>query len=327
MRRLGVVAAAIGFGGAACTAEAADRLLFARPAPWVVPVALPANGAKSDAAAVKLLLDEQVDLQPGVQTRYSETAFRIQTPQGLGAGAVNFAWNPDHQTVTVHKLLIRRGAQVIDVLAGGQQFTVVRRESNLENAVLDGELIATIQPEGVQVGDVIDFTVSVADRDPALARHIEQIVGTWNGLPIERAHVHVQWPSGIAMHLRASGGLVLPKQQRRGGLSSIEISQDDVQPLNLPKGAPQRFQYGRLIELSDFASWSETAGLLAPLFAKAAVVSADDPLNAEITRILSASSDPVGRATAALALVQDRVRYVALLLNNGGLVPAAAGTT
>ena len=56
------------------------------------------------------------------------------------------------------------------------------------------------------------------------------------------------------MHLRASGGLVLPKQQRRGGLSSIEISQDDVQPLNLPKGAPQRFQYGRLIELSDFAS-------------------------------------------------------------------------
>ena len=328
MRQLAVITAAIGLAGAASAAEAADKLVFAPPAPWVVPVALPATAAKSDAAAIKLLLvDEQVDLQPGVQTRYSETAYRIQTPQGLAAGAVNFAWNPDHQTVTVHKLLIRRGTQVIDVLAGGQQFTVVRRESNLENAVLDGELTATIQPEGVQVGDVIDFTVSVADRDPAIGRHIEQIVGTWNGLPVERAHVRVQWPSGIAMHLRAAGGVVLPKQQRHAGMSSIEISQDDVQPLNLPKGAPRRFHYGRLVELSDFARWSETADLLAPLFAKAAVVASDDPLNAEITRIRAASTDPVARATAALALVQDRVRYVALLLDNGGLVPAAAGTT
>lgn len=125
----------------------------------------------------------------------------------------------------------------------------------------------------------------------------------------------------------ANGGLALPKLQRRGGLSSIELAQDDVQPLNLPKGAPLRFHYGRMIELSDFASWSAPASLLAPLFAKAAEIAPADPLNAEVAKIRTASTNPAVRATAALALVQDRIRYVALLLNNGGLVPATAGTT
>ncbi len=325
MRRMAAIVWAL---ASASAANASDRLALAPPASWVVPVAVPDASTKGDTTAVQLLLsDQQVDLQPETQTSYSETAYRIQTPQGLPAGAVSFAWNPDLQSVTVHKLLVRRGARVIDVLASGQKFTIVRRESNLENAVLDGQLTATIQPEGLQVGDIIDFSVSIANHDPALGRHVEQFAAAWNGFPLVRAHLHAQWPTAVPVRLRATGGLVLPKLQHRGSLTSFDITMDDVQPINPPKGAPARFARGRIIEASDFHSWSEAAALISPLFAKAAELSADDPLNAEIERIRSASADPVMRATAALALVQERVRYVALLLNNGGLVPAPAGTT
>ena len=317
-----VLAAALGAGAAG----AADKLVMAPPPAWVQPVSPPAT-SKPDSAAIHLILqDQQVDLEPGRQTRYSESVARIQTPQGLSAANIAFAWNPDTSTATVHKLQIHRGDKVIDLLAT-QSFTVVRRENNLENAMIDGVLTATLQPEGVQVGDVIDFAVSVTDSDPALKSHVEEIGGGWNGAPVDRVHLRVQWPSNVPLRLREAVGLPSLKPVRKNGLSSVELSMDALQPLPLPKGAPLRYTEVRQFEMSDFASWSDLAALMAPLYAKAAVLPAASPLKAEIATIAGQSADPKARAEAALALVQDRVRYVFLGMNDGGLVPADADTT
>jgi len=328
--RAALMGASVGIivAAAACPVLAADKLAVTPPPFWVVPVATPTDDGKGDGAPVKVLLrDEQVDLSPGKITRYSEGIIKVQTPQGLSAGAVSFTWNPDSQSATVHKLQIRRGAQIIDVLASGQNFTVMRRETNLENAVLDGQLTASIQPEGLQVGDIIDFSVSIITSDPAVGNHVEQIGAMWNGVPIARAHLRTQWPSSVPMRLQANGGLALPKVVRRNGLSSIELSMDNIQPLVLPKGAPPRYQYGRLIEMTDLASWDGIVALMAPLYAKAEQLPADGAVQKEIAKIRAASPDPKARAEAALALVQDRIRYVFLGMNDGGLVPADAEAT
>lgn len=309
-------------------ADAADKLTIAPPGAWVVPIAVPADDGKGDDAAVKLLLhDQQDDLQPGRITRYLETVFKVQTPQGLPAGAVSFAWNPDIQVATVHKLQIRRGKQVIDVLASGQSFTILRRETNLENAMLDGQLTASIQPEGLQVGDIIDFALSITTIDPAIGGHVEDVGATWNGLPFARAHLSAQWPSSLSMRIQPSGGILQPKLIRKGNLSSIDVAMDNVQPLPLTKGAPARYQYGRLIEMTDAPSWDSIVALMAPLYAKAETLSTNSPVQTEIAKIKAASSDPKTRAEAALALVQDRVRYVFIGMNDGGLVPTDADTT
>jgi len=308
--------------------EKVEKLAFGPAPAWVKPSVIPPVDAKADEVAVKLLLeDEQYDLQPAHQTRWFETAYQIQTPQGLGAGLVSFSWNPDFESPTVHKLLIRRGDKVIDVLASGQTFTVLRRETNLENAVLDGELTASIQPEGLQVGDIIDFSASVAGTDPALGHHLEAFGAAWNGLNIARAHLRAQWPASVPIQLRSVGGLPTLKPVRAGGLASIELSQDNLKIVTPPKGAPTRYFYGRSVQLSDFSSWNGVADLMGPLFAKAATLPPAGPLQAEVAKLLAISPDPVKRAEAALALVQDRVRYVLLATNDGGLVPADAETT
>ena len=307
-------------------AGAADKLVMAPPPAWVQPVAAPAVGKPDGAGTHIILQDQQVDLEPGRQTRYSETVFRIQTPQGLSGANVAFAWNPDTSTATVHKLQIRRGDKLIDVLAS-QSFTVVRRESNLENATIDGVLTATLQPEGVQVGDVVDFAVSITEADPALKSHVEEIGGGWNSAPMDRVHMRVQWPSSVPLRMSEAVGLPPLKPVRKGGQSSVELTMDAVQPLPLPKGAPLRYRLVRQFEMSDFANWADLADLMAPLYVKAATLPATGALKAEIATIAQASSDPKARATAALALVQDRVRYVFLGMNDGGLVPADAETT
>jgi tetratricopeptide (TPR) repeat protein len=308
--------------------EKVEKLAFGPAPAWVKPLVIPPVDAKADEVAVKLLLqDEQYDLQPAHQTRWFESAYQIQTPQGLAAGRVSLSWNPDFEAPTIHKLLIRRGDKIIDVLASGQTFTVMRRETNLENAVLDGELTASIQPEGLQVGDIIDFSASISGSDPALGRHLETGTATWNGLNIARAHMRAQWPASVPIQLRSTGGLATLKPVKAGGLASVELSQDDLKIVTPPKGAPMRYLYGRSVQISDFSSWSGVADLMGPLFVKAATLPPAGPLQAEVAKLVAISPDPVKRAEAALALVQDRVRYVLLATNDGGLVPADAETT
>lgn len=326
MRKLVLaLAAAVGFSS---PVDAADKPAIGPAPEWVKPVALPPAPLKADGAAVRVLLsDQQVFLVKGRQTVYSEVAFRIQTPQGLAAGNTSFAWRPDTDTVTVHKLLIRRGDQVIDVLASGQTFTVVRREQNLESATLDGVLTANIQPEGLQVGDILDFAASVTSSDPVLKGHVEQVAGAWNGLSIGRAHLRMQWPATISAGLRSTGSLPPLKPVKVNGVTSVELSLDNVEPIISPKGAPARYGIGRRIELTDFGSWADLGALMAPLYQQAALLPVKGPLRAEFERIRGLSPDPKTRAEAALTLVQDRIRYVALAMGAGGLVPASAETT
>lgn len=309
-------------------AYAADRPVMGPAPAWVKPVAPQSAPAKADEAPIRILLsDQQVALEPGRQTVYSETSLKIQTPQGLTAGNISLPWRPETDVITVHKLLIRRGDQTIDVLKSGQTFTVLRREQNLESATLDGVLTANIQPEGLQVGDTLEFAASVSSSDPTLQGHVEQIAGAWNGFQIGRAHLRMQWPTSLPVRLRQTASLPALKPTKTGDTSSVEISLDNVEPVIPPKGALPRYRIGRLIEATDYASWSDLGALMAPLYEKAAAIPAQGPLRSELERIQGLSSDPKVRIEAALALVQDRVRYVALAMGAGGYVPADAETT
>lgn len=308
-------------------AWADDKPVIGPVPEWVKPTAIPAARETNDDAPVKILLmDQQMLFERGKVSVYGDLALRIQSGQGLAAGSVSLPWRPELDVLTVHKLLIHRGDEVIDVLASGQTFTVMRREANLEVAMLDGMLTANIQPEGLRVGDTMQLAYTLAVSDPTLQGHVEQLAGMWNGMPVVRANFRAQWPSDMKVRLRAAEAPEL-KRSNQDGVTVVELTADDIEPIPPPEGAPLRFSLLRLIELSDFSSWSEVSALMAPLYEKAARIPREGPLRMELDRIRGASADPRTRAEAALALVQERVRYVALLMGVGGLVPADAETT
>src|SRR3569833_3461660 len=175
-------------------AHAADKLLFGPPPAWVHPQAVePQAGGDQSAPVRTLMLDQQVHFAPGERTIYSHLDLKIQTPQGLTAGNLSLQWNPDTDELTVHKLVFRRGDQVIDALASGQTFTTLRREQNLELATLDGMLTANIQPEGLQAGDILEIETSQTSRNPVFAGHVEATVGPIV-YPVDHYHLQLSWP-------------------------------------------------------------------------------------------------------------------------------------
>jgi len=312
---------------AATSACAQTNVTIAPPEAWVKPVPIPAT-APPDSAAVRFLLqDIQTRFGPDGDETYGENAIRFQTPQGLQAGTVALPWNPETDTLTVHKVHIVRGDKVIDVLAAGQTFTVLRRETNLDLATLDGVLTAAMQPEGLQVGDVLDVAFTVKHRDPALQGRSQTLTGDLAAIPIARLHIRQVWPTGKAMRWKETDGIAAPVVTKTADGTELVLDIPNAERTQPPKQAPPRFSNTGLLETSEFADWSDVAAVMSPLFDKAAVLKPDSALNAEIAKIRAASSDPKVQAAAALRLVQDNVRYVYLGINDGGYVPAAADVT
>jgi tetratricopeptide (TPR) repeat protein/transglutaminase-like putative cysteine protease len=321
------LAAAI--GGLASVADAADKPVFAPAPDWVK--AAPANLTPSKSAAgtavAFLLMDTQVKLTAQGSTTYQELVATAQAPQGLQAlGAVNLDWRPDTDRLIIHKLHILRDGKVIDALANGPGFTVLRRETKLEEAALDGTLTAAMQLEGLQVGDTLDFAYSTERADPILRGRVQQVFPL-NEAPVSHLRVRALWPTALAVKPKLSEIEAPFDVQTHGDTTEAMLSLDDTQSYQAPKLAPARFLRGRELELSNFASWNDVSGVLEPAFAEASRIAPGSPLQAEIKKIADQSQDPKARAQAALSLVQDQVRYVFLGLDGGGLRPASADQT
>jgi tetratricopeptide (TPR) repeat protein len=311
------------------TIHAADKPERGPIPSWVQPTVLPTDNGSADDAAVKVLLsDWQFNFSASADEAYFASAMRIQTSQGLaGVGTIAVPWNPATDVLTVHKLQIDRGDQTIDVLAGGQDFTVLRRENSLEYATLNGILTAVIQPAGLQVGDTVEVAFSIKRSTPVLAGSSEWLVSGWPNIPLAHVKVRGRWTAPTAIRWKASDSLTGVRETHDGDTTEVVATLDDMAPLSSPKGAPARYARSRWIEFSSFKSWAEISARLAPLYAQAATLTPESPLKNEISSIRSATTDKGSRAMAALALVQDKVRYVFLGMNDGALVPASADLT
>jgi TPR repeat protein/transglutaminase-like putative cysteine protease len=326
-----VRAIAFGIGVALCasTTFAADQPAYAPPSGWVRQLTIPQAEAPNDGSPIQpLLINRQANLTSDGDEIFLEQAFKVLTPEGLNL-VTNFTatWDPSTDLLTIHKLHILRGGTVIDLLAGGKTFVVLRRETNLELAMLDGRLTATMQPEGLQVGDVLDMAMTLKHKDPILAGYSTAQDRLSHFGVAERVYMRALWPKTKAMRWRETDGLA-PAQISPTPLGSeLVIDMSRVEAPKPPRGAPARFADLGTLEVSEFASWADVARLVAPLYEKAETLAADSPLRVQIEKIAAAATDPKLRALAALRLVQEQTRYALLAMSDAGLVPADADVT
>ena len=317
----------------ACSAPAyaGEQVLFGPPPQWVIDFDAPTGPADAADATADMpvrarMSDFQTRLEPRGVTHYIAIELEFVQPDGLSAGDISLSWQPEFDELTVHHVLIERGDEVIDVLGEGQTFTVLRREQNLDAATLTGVLTANLFPSGLEVGDVLRLAYTISSANPVLEGRPETALGPLNGI-VGASRVRLSWPEDLPLTVTGDDNLPPLERDERGGWEYAALTMRMTDPLVPPAGAPARYQLVRMIEASPFADWGEVAQLFVPLYQSASQIPADGPLRTALEEIRAATDDPVIRAERALALVQDRVRYVALAMGEGGLVPADAATT
>ncbi len=237
-------------------ARAADAPRIGPILAWVhAPPALPVEKEAAKGLPVAMLLhDMQIRFDADGWTEFHEIEAKAQSSAGLqGLGAIPFRWSPWSDTLTFHRARILRDGQSIDVLPKDGGFTVLRRETGLEQAMLTGEFTAVLQPEGLQVGDVLEVAVSIRHTDPLLKGHSSAFLAGWDLAPASRIRLEASWPSSLPVRWKETAGLPLLHPAQAAGVTTVAMDLEDVLPPVLPAHAPQRFQHGRQVEFTTFA--------------------------------------------------------------------------
>jgi transglutaminase-like putative cysteine protease/tetratricopeptide (TPR) repeat protein len=293
------------------------------PAPaWVTRATLPPVASGADAPPI-LLFDSQQRIEGEMLHVYMDMASRAATPETLSQlASLSLPWMPDKGDLTIHELSIQRGAERIDLLAKGQRFTVLRREESMEQRELTGLLTATLPVEGLQIGDVLRLSTSMTIKDPALKGRVDSVVPVLvEPARAGFARMRVSWPKDQPTRWKLLASGITAKPQTRDGYTELEIALPAPKLAELPGDAPVRFRPLPLLETSTFQSWEEVSRTMAPLYATDGLIAEASPLAAEVAAIMKAEPSPAGRAARALRVVQDQVRYLAVLMNGGNHVP------
>ena len=313
---------------AAAETRPQTRTVRYAPAPtWVIPPPAASEGPQLPGAPVRLAyMDQQVRISVKGQENYQAYRIKVLAPEALAAGNITVAWSPTSEELTVHRLTIIRDGKTIDVLAA-QKFAVLQRENNLEQAMLDGNLTATLQAAGLQLGDELEFAATTLSLDANLGERpqgfmqfpVMGIRGTWRLRVLEPKAHEIAYEASLNLPpvtVRDAG----PETER------VYLLSDPASAI-IPEGAPRRYALTRLVQYSSYPDWATVSRTFDPLFAAAAVLPRTSPVKQEAARIAATTTDPVRRAEAALRTVQDRIRYVYVGLDGGNYRPSHADAT
>ena len=289
-----------------------------------------AAAASANAKTNSIILDQQMRIEKGSLWQYTDNAFRMASAQELtGAGTIGASWQPDKGDLIVHEVSILRGDAVIDVLAGGSQLEVLRREESLEQRMLDGMLTATLAVPGLQVGDVLRVRYSITRSEQMLGDHAE--AGAWLFRePDVRpgfGRVRASWDAAAPIHFAAGPNVTLPAVTNEGGFETLELMLPLPEAQPVPNDAPPRFHRPPMLQLSTFADWSEISRITAPFYEIEGAISTQGELADRIKAIARDHDGELARSVAALEVVQEEIGYLANGLDGGNYLPQSPQQT
>jgi len=265
----------------------------------------------------------EIHVDKSGQFTFTSVLAKLLDTNALQLGNFAISWNPAAGTPVVHAIKIHRNGIVRDVLQGAE-FEILRREDQLEAATLDGILTAALRIPDLRVGDELELAYTLPSHDPTMRSSSYGLLFLAPVTAPGRLGLRLSWEAGEEPIVRPSSD-VAPNLKREP--QAVSLNFDMPPALSLPKDAPQRYNWRRVVEFSDFATWPIVSSRIAPLFEKAVALPGSSAVRTEAAAIAAAHSGSLERAAAALKLVQQQVRYVYVGLNGGNLTPSSAEET
>lgn len=314
----------------AASAQAGEVPLMAPPPEWVIPAPDPVPTDLAVNANNAVLFDQQVLIDGDLDARYIDFAQTIANPDQLTKeGNLSLSWQPDRGDLILHRVEILRGTERIDLLKDGPGFTVLRRESGLEQLIIDGMLTANRQIEGLRLGDTLRVSFTITDRDRLLGgRGQSSLMLFAKPARLGFGRARLVWPAAQQLAWKAlMPGIAATPKTITGGRKELVVAMPVETLPEMPKDIPGRFRPVPAIVASSFSGWDEVARIMAPLFRTDGTITEGSDLAKAIDAIAAAHSDPLERTAAALKMVQNDVRYLLVALGTGNYQPQAPDQT
>lgn len=317
-----VVDTANGQGEAPLSSQAAWARIARGPVPaWVEPID-PAPAADCDQPIEWLLNEEQIRFD-GQRHRFVRHVGRAVTDVGVDSLAERrIHFNPSFEKIIVHHLLVIKPDSVIDARADAEE-DLIRIERDLYARVYCGDYLLVIQLRDLEAGDILDFAFSIVGEHPALAGRVMFTFDFAFSITLGRHFARAIVPCDSPVHLYAEGTAVERPSAIIDGWREWRFDRRAPERVDFEPAVPHEHDdQARALHAAGFADWNAVARWAAELYR----IADDDVAVAELAAAARAT-DPAAPELAAIAHVQERIRYVAANFGEGGLRPRAPGRT
>jgi len=307
----------------------ADEQVKFEPAPaWVQNLQPPSGGhlSASSNGLRYLLIDRQLNLDTRDVSQYSHYMMQITSTEGLEqASQLSFDFDPGFESLQIHQVRVLRQGVYLDRLEPNE-LRLFQREPDLEHHLYSGAKTAYLILPDIRVGDVLEYSFSTHGINPVFGdKYSAQIQLDWE-MPVEFNSVRVLVHSGRTLYYSVPEG-------KNGKLTMTETSthrellwqQSPVAAINADDDVPTWFMPHHYWSLSEFSSWQDVANWAMPLFEQSSTV--DPSVQQLADQFMQQSADPKIRVMAALAFVQQQIRYLGIEDGIGSHVPRKASDT
>ncbi len=306
---------------------ASDQILRGPAPDWIVPTPVHLSNRPDDATqAVRFeLMENQLYKGEDSNAAYTRIRYKVLSPMAVQqASQLTLTWNPAFGSATIHSVEVIRNGERINVLDKAD-FTILRREASLESSrQINGILTGVLMVPDLRVGDTIEVSQTTTVSLPLLGSPFEAALSHVSPIAVDQAHTALIVPKGYPLNQRLGSEAIAPTLQTVGDYQVIQINRTDVEALHIPANLTEHSVLKHSFQFNDVAEWNAISTRIKPLFDAATVLTDDAELQAHIARIKSEHRTPEARALAALRLVQDEVRYLAVAIGEAGWQPASA---
>ena len=299
----------------------AQTLALVEDPPWVDIAPVPEGDdrlrAEVEGGQFFLLSDHQLHWDGDLKQSWSRVVAEVTDRAGLEELAtIRLDFDPGSETASLTRLMIHRDGQIIDLKAQISP-QVYRRETRLEEGIIDGTLTAVVQVPDLRVGDVLEQATLLESR-PVIGG-AERSGSSWLewSTPVVLSRTTLTWPRDLPLEIGPLPDRVTRTETDLGdGRIRHEWRREGHVPPLEEEGVPYEVIEDALLRFSDTRDWTSLTRALAPHYARDYPLPAD--WEAKIDRIAAEHPTPDARAFAALRLVQDELRYVSLSVGAGG---------
>ena len=265
------------------------------------------------------LYDVQSDRRAGRDHVYYEHVFEPKSPSLIGeAGRFQIVWNPEFQTMTLHRVELLRDGRWQSRLAP-ETISLARRESEFEQDLTNGSVTALIVLDDVRVDDVIRIGYSIVGANPVLGGQIaDWATLSWRN-PTLRSGLRVLYDPGTKFRVHRENIAIEPQVRRGPDAVEVQVQARALPATVFEDGYPAWYQPYPLVQIAPERTWADVVAWALPLYPRH-----DAPFDEDLERRLAEWKrlpDANARLTAALRAVQNDVRYFGIEIGDNSHRP------
>lgn len=291
---------------------------------WVYPVqsATASRRQGSGYGGTEMLLsDSQTRIEAHGVANYRHYASKALDSKGVQQiAAISLSFDPTYQTLTLNAIDILRDGQRIGKM-GSATIRVLKRETELEYQLFDGNKTVSVAIDDVRVGDIVEYAYVISGLNPVFGNRVAGGAYLQWGVPVDRAFTRLLVPQGRQVKLSAQNTKLQAALSEANGYRDYRWDLASVAALRPEKDAPAGFDPYPWVQWSEFANWQSVVQWALPLYRIPASPGAG--VTREIERIRNTAATPQQRLLDVLHLVQRDIRYLGVEVGPGSHAPAA----